>query len=67
MIIITFFIFFLFMTATINASEYGLSGVKVNGGYDGQYDVLTLSEFLTYAKNQSVNILVDIQVILSLA
>ena len=55
------------MAATINAAEYGVSGVKVNGGYDNQYDVLTLSEFLIYAKNQSVNILVDIQVILSLA
>ena len=50
------------MTATMDNSDYQGYTVQQNTGYDGQEGILTFAELLDYAKNQSVNILVDIQV-----
>ena len=50
------------MTATMDNSDFQGYPVQQNTGYDGQEGILTFAEFLDYAKNQSVNILVDIQV-----
>ena len=50
------------MTATMDNSDYEGFPVQQNTGYDGQEGILTFVEFLDYAKDLSVNILVDIQV-----
>ena len=50
------------MTATMDNSDFEDYPVEQNTGYDGQEGILTFADFLDYAKDLSVNILVDIQV-----